>query len=93
MANWFRTCYDDEDLWLCFEADGEGWAVRQVEFRGQDWQPVTAASLAEVAHVRDHADRAVMGRYERQYGVLADGHRRVAGAAPGSRDLCGGVLV
>ncbi|MFJ8555091.1 hypothetical protein [Streptomyces sp. NPDC093676] len=34
---------------------------------------MTAASLEEVLHLRDHADLAAMGRYERQYGVLAEG--------------------
>lgn len=34
---------------------------------------MTAASLEEVLHLRDWADLAAMGRYERQYGVLAEG--------------------
>ncbi|WP_329579564.1 hypothetical protein [Streptomyces sp. NBC_01361] len=34
---------------------------------------MTAASLEEVLHLRDHADLAAMGRYEQQYGVLAEG--------------------
>ena len=73
MTTWFRTYYEDEDLWLYFEADDEGWAERQVEVRAQDSRPVTAASLAEVLHLRDHADLAAMSRYEQQYGVLAEG--------------------
>lgn len=73
MTIWFRTYYEDEDLWLYFEADDEGWAARQVEVRGRDSRAVTAASLEEVLHLRDHADLAAMGRYERQYGVLAEG--------------------
>jgi hypothetical protein len=73
MATWFRTYYEDEDLWLYLEADDEGWATRQVEVWGRNSRPVTAASLEEVLHFRDHADLAAMGRYERQYGVLAEG--------------------
>ncbi|MGW4200945.1 hypothetical protein [Streptomyces sp. NPDC004726] len=73
MMTWFRTYYEDEALWLFFEAADEGWVTRQVEVREVDSQPVTAASLAEVLHLRDHADLAAMGRYERQYGVLAEG--------------------
>lgn len=73
MVTWFRTYYEDEDLWLFFEAGDEGWAARQVDVRGQDSRPVTAASLEEVLHLRDHADLAAMGRYERQYGVLTEG--------------------
>ncbi len=34
MTTWFRTYYEDEDLWLYFEADDGGWAARQVEVRG-----------------------------------------------------------
>ncbi|AXB44167.1 hypothetical protein [Amycolatopsis albispora] len=72
MATWFRTYHAAEDLWLYFETDDEGWATRQVEVRGKDSRPVTAASLDEVLHLRDHADLPAMGRYERQYGVLAE---------------------
>jgi hypothetical protein len=73
MTTWFRTYYEEEDLWLYFEADDEGWAARQVEVRGQDSRPVTAASLEEVLHLRDRADVAAMFRHERRYGVLAEG--------------------
>ncbi|MGW6855975.1 hypothetical protein [Streptomyces xanthophaeus] len=73
MTTWFRTYYEDEDLWLYFEADDEGWAARHIEVRGKDSRPVTAASSEEVLYVRDHADGAAMGCYERQYGVLAEG--------------------
>ncbi|MEU2516891.1 hypothetical protein [Streptomyces syringium] len=81
MTTWFRTYYEDEDLWLYFEADDEGWAARQVEVRGQGSRPVTAASSAEVVHLRDHADLAAMFRYERQYGVLAEGPWTAGGAS------------
>ncbi|MFI7345303.1 hypothetical protein ACIBSR_03395 [Streptomyces sp. NPDC049936] len=74
MTTWFRTYYEDEDLWLYFEADDEGWAARQVEVRGQDPRPVTAVSLEEVLHLRDRDDLAAMAQYERQFGVLAEGH-------------------
>jgi hypothetical protein len=73
MTTWFRTYYEGEDLWLHFEADDEGWAVRQVVLQGKDSRPVVAASLVEVLHLRDHADLAAMSRYEKQYGVLAEG--------------------
>ncbi|MGW4376262.1 hypothetical protein ACWEJ7_21655 [Streptomyces albidoflavus] len=72
MTTWFRTYYEDEDLWLYFEADEEGWAARHIEIRGKDARPTTAASLKEVLHLRDHADLAAMTRYERRYGILAD---------------------
>ncbi|MEU3600123.1 hypothetical protein ABZ714_15600 [Streptomyces sp. NPDC006798] len=72
MTTWFRAYDEDEDLWLYFEAADDGWATRQVEVRGKDSRPVTAASLKEVLHVRDHAGPEEMLRYERQYGVLAE---------------------
>jgi hypothetical protein len=73
MTTWFRTYYEDEDLWLYFKADDEGWATRQVDVRGTDEQPVTAASSEEVLRLRNHADLAAMGRYERRFGVLSEG--------------------
>ncbi|MFF1409206.1 hypothetical protein ACFVX6_05305 [Streptomyces sp. NPDC058289] len=73
MASWIRTYYEDEDLWLYFEADDEGWVARQVEIRGKDSRPMTAASLEEVRYVRDHADLSAMFRYDGQYGILAEG--------------------
>lgn len=72
MTTWFRTYYEDEDLWLYFETDEEGWAARHIEIGGEDARPRTAASLQEVLHLRDHADLAAMTRYERRYGILAD---------------------
>jgi hypothetical protein len=83
----FRTYYEDEDLWLYFEADDEGWAARQVEIRAADSRPVTAASLAEVVHLRDHADLAAMGRYERRYGVLAEGSLDGWETQPGAAEV------
>lgn len=71
MNRWFRIY--DEDLWLYFEANGEGWAVRQVEVREADSVPVKAASLEEVLHLRDHGDLGAMNQYEQRYGVLAEG--------------------
>lgn len=71
-TTWFRTYYEDEDRWLYFETDEEGWAARHIEIGGEDARPRTAACLKEVLHLRDHADLAAMVRHERQYGILAD---------------------
>ncbi len=73
VTTWFRTYYEDEDLWLYFEAGADGWAMRQVELRASDLGVVTAASLEEVLYLRDHADLAAMQRYEQQFGVLSEG--------------------
>lgn len=74
MTTWFRVLHEEEGLWLYFdaEADAGGWAARQVEIRVAGSVPVTAASLAEVIALRDHADLAAMSRHERRYGVLAE---------------------
>ncbi|WP_406841837.1 hypothetical protein ACICHK_43355 (plasmid) [Streptomyces sp. AHU1] len=87
MTTWFRTYYEDEDLWLYFEADGEGRAARQVEVRRQESRPVTAASLEEVLHLRDHADLAAMFSYERQFGVLAEGPMDSWQDQPGAAEI------
>jgi hypothetical protein len=80
-----RTYYAEEDLLSYFELDEEEWALRQVDLRGPDRRPVTAATMAEVLHLRDHADLAAMQAYERRFGVLAEasliGWETVPGAA------------
>lgn len=68
---WFRTYDDEDDVWVHYEADDGGRAVRQVDIRAADSRPVTAASLDELAPLC--GDMPVMGRYERQYGVLTEG--------------------
>lgn len=73
MNDWFRIYDEDEGLWRYFEVDGEGWAVRQVEVREADSVPVMAASWEEVLRLGDHGGLGAMSRYERQYGVLAEG--------------------
>ena len=72
VATWFRTYSEDEDVWQYFEDGGDGWATRQVDLRGADGRPLTAASLDEVLRARDGGDRAAMGQYEQQFGVLAE---------------------
>jgi hypothetical protein len=84
VTTWFRTYFEDEDVWQYFEEGADGWASRQVDVRGVDSHPLTAASLDEVLHLRDHADLVAMQRYERRFGVLAetalDGWRDAPGA-------------
>jgi len=42
---WFRTCDEDEGLWLYFEVGADGWAMRQVERRASDLGVVATACL------------------------------------------------
>ena len=52
MTSWFRTWIKgDEDRRQYFEADGEGYPLREVEVRTAGSVPVTAASAAELGHL------------------------------------------
>ncbi|MDW8805478.1 hypothetical protein P1P68_11995 [Streptomyces scabiei] len=73
MTTWIRTYDDESQIWSYLELDDEEWALRHVDLRGLQRQPVTAASLAEVIEIRDSGDLAAMASYERQYGVLTEG--------------------
>jgi len=73
MTNRFvRYHWSEEDTWSHAELDNDGRALRQVDLQGPTLEPVTAAALAEVLHVRDHQDLAAMHAYEAKYGVLAE---------------------
>jgi hypothetical protein len=87
MATWFRTYIEDEDVWQYFEEGADSWASRQVDVRGADSRPLTAASLDEVLHLRDHADLAAMQRYERRFGVLSETALDDWRDAPGAQEI------
>ncbi|MES9512141.1 hypothetical protein ABWJ92_38190 [Streptomyces sp. NPDC000609] len=73
MTRWIRTHDGESATWSYFELDDEQWASRQVDLQGPERTAVTAATLGEVLHCRDHGDPAAMAAHERRYGVLAEG--------------------
>ncbi|GAA4597850.1 hypothetical protein GCM10023194_73850 [Planotetraspora phitsanulokensis] len=69
MTHWFRSYWDEADIWFYFEVDESGWVVRQVELQGPDGVPVVAASLEEWQHAQA-AGR--VNHYEATYGGTAE---------------------
>ncbi|MFB7182552.1 hypothetical protein ACFCYI_33170 [Streptomyces sp. NPDC056257] len=72
MVMWIRTYDEARGLWQYFEGDDEGRVLRQVELRGDDRTPVTAASLDEVLRFQERADIATVSRYEQRYGRVTE---------------------
>ena len=87
VARWFRTYFEDDDVWQYFEDGGDGWATRQVDLRGSDGTALTAASFDEVVRIRDGGDLAAMRRYELQFGVLAETVLEGWRDAPGAEEI------
>ncbi|MFE2495664.1 hypothetical protein ACFXKX_28785 [Streptomyces scopuliridis] len=73
MTRWIRTHDSESDTWSYYELDDEQWANRQVDLRGTERAPITAAKLGEVLQRRERGDAAAMATYERKYGVLTEG--------------------
>ena len=70
-VRWLRSYSDEEDVTYFFEADEDGWVLRQIELRGPDKTPAVASALSEWPN----ADRNGLGAvqaYEAKYGALAD---------------------
>ncbi|MEV4062222.1 hypothetical protein [Nonomuraea dietziae] len=58
MTLWFRSYWDESDLWFYFEVDGDGWVSRQVELLGPAGTPITAASREEWQHAGTYGSTA-----------------------------------
>uniref|UniRef100_A0AAU2JK90 Uncharacterized protein n=1 Tax=Streptomyces sp. NBC_00049 TaxID=2903617 RepID=A0AAU2JK90_9ACTN len=84
MVMWLRAYDEVRGLWQYFEGDDEGHVLRQVDLRGDDGTPVTAASLDEVLRFQERADIATMSRYERRYGLVAEGRLTGWEESPGA---------
>ena len=70
-VRWLKSYWDEEDVRLFFEADEDGWVLRQIELRGPELTPITAASLAEWPDAGADGFDATR-RYVSKYGSLAD---------------------
>jgi hypothetical protein len=71
---WLRYHFDDDDTLTYYEFGGDGCALRQVDLQGSEQRPVTAATLEEVLHARDHGGFDAVVAYERKYGVITEGN-------------------
>lgn len=47
MTTWFRSHWDEEDIWFYFEVGDDGWVGRQVELQGPELRPLAAARDGE----------------------------------------------
>lgn len=70
-VRWSKSRWSEEDISFFYEADEDGWALRQVELHGPELVPMCAAALAELPEAMTDGLRAVQ-EYESKYGVLAE---------------------
>ena len=70
-TRWFKSRWNEVDVWFFFETDEDGWVLRQIELRGPDQVPTVGASLAEWPDAGGDGLDAVQA-YESKYGALAD---------------------
>jgi hypothetical protein len=70
---WLRYHFDEDDTLTYYEFGEDGYARRQVDLQGAERRPVTAATLEELLHARDHGGFDAVVAYESKYGVLAEG--------------------
>lgn len=70
-VRWLRSYWGEEDETFYFEADEDGWVLRQIVLRGPEQTPTAAAALAEWPDpARDQG--AAVQAYEAKYGGLAE---------------------
>ncbi|WP_405985266.1 hypothetical protein [Streptomyces sp. NBC_00872] len=43
MTMWFRSYWDEEDIWFYFEVGDDGWVSRQAELQGPELRPLADA--------------------------------------------------
>ena len=70
-SRWLRATAEEDDVTYYFEADVDGWVLRQVELRGSEKTPTVAAALAEWPNA-DRDGLALVHAYEAKYGALAE---------------------
>ena len=69
MTQWVRYYFAENDEWLHYEIDADGEVTRQVDLRGPDKTPVTAAAWDELSACTNLVE---VQRYEARYGALAE---------------------
>ena len=70
-VRWLKSHWSDEDIWYFFEADEDGWVLRQVELHGREQTPACAAALAEWPDAMTEGLEAVQ-KYESKYGAPSE---------------------
>ena len=70
-VRWLKSRWSEEDILFFYEADEDGWVLRQVELHGREHVPMCAAALAELPDAMTDGLEAVQ-QYESKYGVLAE---------------------
>lgn len=66
---WFRSHWDEDDIWFYFEADADGSITRQIELRCSDGTFTAAASATEWETARQNGTLAA---YEETFGATAE---------------------
>jgi hypothetical protein len=70
-VRWLKAHWDEEDVLYFFEADEDGWVLRQVELCGPDRAPTVAAALSEWPDANREGIDAVRA-YEAKDGGLSE---------------------
>ena len=71
-VRWLSSLWEEGDILYYFEADEDGWVLRQVELRGPERTPAAAASLAELPDAKAEGGTQAVQDYRAKWGGLSD---------------------